>query len=152
MVYATGMRTEFGKIAHLTQTAGEPSSPLQREIARLSRIVAALATSMGVAMFFIGEALGLGAEKPDPGVMSRPPRARSERLLSWGLIARAYLFLGALEAAASMAMFFFVLDAAGRRGGLVARSCVRGRDVAAGGSAQGVAAPGCAVKRKLGEQ
>jgi magnesium-transporting ATPase (P-type) len=117
MVYATGMRTEFGKIAHLTQTAGEPSSPLQREIARLSRIVAALATSMGVAMFFIGEALALGAEKPDPGVMSRPPRARSERLLSWGLITRAYLFLGALEAAASMAVFFFVLDAAGWRYG-----------------------------------
>ena len=58
-VYATGMRTEFGKIAHLTQTAAEPSSPLQREIARLSRIVAALATGMGGAMFFIGEALGL---------------------------------------------------------------------------------------------
>ena len=59
VVYATGMRTEFGKIAHLTQTAGEPSSPLQREIARLSRIVAALATGMGVATFFLGEALGL---------------------------------------------------------------------------------------------
>jgi sodium/potassium-transporting ATPase subunit alpha len=58
-VYATGMRTEFGKIAHLTQTAAEPSSPLQREIARLSRIVAALATGMGVAMFFVGEAMGL---------------------------------------------------------------------------------------------
>ncbi len=62
-------------------------------------------------------ALALGAEKPDPGVMSRPPRARGERLLSWGLIARAYLFLGALEAAASMAVFFFVLDAAGWRYG-----------------------------------
>ena len=59
VVYATGMRTEFGRIAHLTQTAGEASSPLQREIARLSRIVAALATCMGAAMFAIGEALGL---------------------------------------------------------------------------------------------
>ena len=59
VVYATGMRTEFGRIAHLTQTAGEPSSPLQREIARLSRIVAALATGMGVALFFIGQAMGL---------------------------------------------------------------------------------------------
>ena len=58
-------------------------------------------------------ALALGAEKPDPGVMHRPPRARGERLLSWGLIARAYLFLGVLEAAAAMAVFFFVLDAAG---------------------------------------
>ncbi|OHC61998.1 MAG: ATPase [Rhodocyclales bacterium RIFCSPLOWO2_02_FULL_63_24] len=59
VVYATGMRTEFGRIAHLTQTAGEASSPLQREIARLSRIVAALATAMGVALFFVGQAMGL---------------------------------------------------------------------------------------------
>jgi sodium/potassium-transporting ATPase subunit alpha len=59
VVYATGMRTEFGRIAHLTQTAGEASSPLQREIARLSRLVAALATGIGVAMFFVGQALGL---------------------------------------------------------------------------------------------
>ncbi|MCL5060620.1 MAG: cation-translocating P-type ATPase C-terminal domain-containing protein [Candidatus Thermoplasmatota archaeon] len=41
------------------------------------------------------------------------PRARHERLLSWSLIARAYLFLGVLEAAAAMAVFFLVLDAAG---------------------------------------
>ena len=59
VVYATGMRTEFGKIAHLTQTAGEAGSPLQREIARLSRIVAFLASGIGVAFFFIGQALGL---------------------------------------------------------------------------------------------
>jgi sodium/potassium-transporting ATPase subunit alpha len=59
VVYATGMRTEFGRIAHLTQTAGAASSPLQREIARLSHIVAALATGMGVVLFFLGQALGL---------------------------------------------------------------------------------------------
>jgi sodium/potassium-transporting ATPase subunit alpha len=59
VVYATGMHTEFGRIAHLTQTAGAASSPLTREIARLSRIVAVLATSMGVALFFIGQAMGL---------------------------------------------------------------------------------------------
>jgi calcium-translocating P-type ATPase len=59
VVYATGMHTEFGRIAHLTQTAGAASSPLQREIARLSRIVAALATGMGVVLFFVGQALGL---------------------------------------------------------------------------------------------
>ena len=59
VVYATGMRTEFGRIAHLTQTAGEAQSPLQREIARLSRLVAFLATGIGVALFLIGQALGL---------------------------------------------------------------------------------------------
>ncbi len=77
-------------------------------------IIQILAVDLGTDML---PALALGAEKPDPGVMSRPPRARGERLLSWGLIARAYLFLGALEAAASMAVFFFVLDAAGWRYG-----------------------------------
>ncbi len=59
VVYATGMRTEFGRIAQLTQSAGKQASPLQREIARLSRIVAALATGMGVALFFVGQAMGL---------------------------------------------------------------------------------------------
>ena len=73
-------------------------------------IIQILAVDLGTDML---PALALGAEKPDPGVMHRPPRARNERLLSWGLLARAYLFLGVLEAAAAMAVFFFVLNAAG---------------------------------------
>jgi magnesium-transporting ATPase (P-type) len=59
VVYATGMHTEFGRIAHLTQVAGDTGSPLQREIARLSRLVAMLACGVGVAFFLIGQALGL---------------------------------------------------------------------------------------------
>ncbi len=59
LVFATGMRTEFGRIAHLTQTAGEPESPLQREIRRVSRIVAVLAAALGVVFFAIGRAIGL---------------------------------------------------------------------------------------------
>ncbi|HQR51568.1 MAG TPA: cation-transporting P-type ATPase, partial [Methylophilaceae bacterium] len=59
VVFATGMHTEFGKIAHLTQTSGEVLSPLQREIIRLSRLVAMLATLIGVAFFVIGRAMGL---------------------------------------------------------------------------------------------
>jgi calcium-translocating P-type ATPase len=59
MVYATGMRTEFGNIARLTQAAREPLSPLQKEIARLSRLVALFATSLGVLFFFIGRMIGL---------------------------------------------------------------------------------------------
>jgi magnesium-transporting ATPase (P-type) len=73
-------------------------------------IIRILAVDLGTDMV---PALALGAEKPDPGVMDRPPRARNERLLSWALIARAYLFLGVLEAAAAMAVFFFVLATAG---------------------------------------
>jgi calcium-translocating P-type ATPase len=59
VVFATGAHTEFGKIAHLTQTAREPVSPLQKEIMRLSRLVAVLATLLGVVFFFIGQMLGL---------------------------------------------------------------------------------------------
>ena len=59
MVYATGMHTEFGNIARLTQVAREPMSPLQREIARLSRLVGMFATLLGVVFFFIGRLLGL---------------------------------------------------------------------------------------------
>jgi calcium-translocating P-type ATPase len=58
-------------------------------------------------------ALALGAEKPDPGIMRRPPRLPAERLLSWGLLMRVYLFLGLIEATAAMAAFFFVLHGGG---------------------------------------
>jgi sodium/potassium-transporting ATPase subunit alpha len=58
-------------------------------------------------------ALALGAEKPIPDVMRRPPRRRGERLLDWWLLARVYLFLGPLEAIAVMAAFFFVLNERG---------------------------------------
>ncbi|TAN56352.1 MAG: cation-transporting P-type ATPase [Betaproteobacteria bacterium] len=60
VVYATGMRTEFGRIARLAQAADEVRTPLQREIARVSRLVALLATGLGVAFFAIGQMLGLG--------------------------------------------------------------------------------------------
>ncbi|MBE9609997.1 cation-transporting P-type ATPase [Chitinilyticum litopenaei] len=59
IVFATGMRTEFGRIAHLTQTAGETGSPLQREIGRLSRLVALFALTLGTVFFGIGMLLGL---------------------------------------------------------------------------------------------
>ena len=49
-------------------------------------IIQILAVDLGTDML---PALALGAEKPDPAVMQRPPRARNERLLSWGVIARA---------------------------------------------------------------
>ena len=62
-------------------------------------------------------ALGLGVEKPDPGVMRVPPRSQQQRLFDWKLARRAYLFLGLIEAVASMAAFLFVLRAAGWRYG-----------------------------------
>jgi sodium/potassium-transporting ATPase subunit alpha len=73
-------------------------------------IIQILAVDLGTDML---PALALGAEPPEPGLMRRPPRSRRERLLSWPLLARAYLWLGLFEAAAAMAAFFFVLHAAG---------------------------------------
>jgi calcium-translocating P-type ATPase len=74
-----------------------------------------LAVDLGTDMV---PALGLGAEPPDPGVMRRPPRARRDRLLTPGLLVRAYLLLGAIEAAAAMSAFFFVLVGGGWHPGL----------------------------------
>lgn len=59
LVFATGMYTEFGKIADLTQTTVKSISPLQLEIVRLSRIIALLAMTLGVLFFFIGRSMGL---------------------------------------------------------------------------------------------
>jgi sodium/potassium-transporting ATPase subunit alpha len=58
-------------------------------------------------------ALGLGAERPDPEVMRRPPAGRGLRILTPEVIGRAYLLLGPLEAAAAMAAYATVLRAAG---------------------------------------
>ena len=52
VVFATGMNTEFGKIAHLTQTIVDAPSPLQRELDRVTKFVTAMAVSIGV-LFFI---------------------------------------------------------------------------------------------------
>ena len=73
-------------------------------------IMQILAVDLGTDML---PALALGAERPAPGGMTRPPRSRGERLLTWQLLARAYLFLGVLEAVAAMAAFFFVLERGG---------------------------------------
>ena len=73
-------------------------------------VIQILAVDLGTDMV---PALGLGAEPPDAGVMRRPPRARRDRLLTAGLLVRAYAFLGVLETVAAMAAFFFVLHSAG---------------------------------------
>jgi sodium/potassium-transporting ATPase subunit alpha len=73
-------------------------------------IMQILAVDLGTDMM---PALALGAEKPAPGVMCRPPRRPGERLVTPGLLVRAYLFLGPLEALAGMAGYFYVLGSGG---------------------------------------
>lgn len=54
VVFATGMNTEFGKIAHLTQEVSQTLSPLQQEMSRATKIVTLLALSIGVLFFILG--------------------------------------------------------------------------------------------------
>ncbi|MFA5251142.1 MAG: HAD-IC family P-type ATPase [Phycisphaerae bacterium] len=54
VVIATGMATEIGKIAYLTQTVKEELSPLQREVNRISKLIAAISVVMGFVFFFVG--------------------------------------------------------------------------------------------------
>jgi len=61
--------------------------------------------------------MALGQEPPEPDTMQRPPRTGEEGLLSFGLIAHSYFFLGLLEALWSFALFFLVLTRGGWRYG-----------------------------------
>ncbi|OUS17359.1 ATPase [Gammaproteobacteria bacterium 50_400_T64] len=54
-------------------------------------------------------ALGLGAEKPETDVMKKPPRARSERLLTGNLLFMSYGIIGMIQAAAGFYAYFTVL-------------------------------------------
>jgi len=58
VVFATGMITEFGKIAHLTQTVQAEETPLQKEITKTSKIIALVAISIGIIFFVIGSIIG----------------------------------------------------------------------------------------------
>ena len=58
-------------------------------------------------------ALALGVERPEPDVMARPPRRRSERLLSAGSLTRGYAFLGGMTTVVVLSAFFLFLHSHG---------------------------------------
>jgi len=58
LVTATGINTEFGKIAKLTEHIEQDLSPLQKEIVKVSRWISILALTMGAIFFLIGIAMG----------------------------------------------------------------------------------------------
>ena len=70
----------------LTGAIGIPPALTVRQI---------LAIDMGTDIL---PALALGSEKPEPGIMTYPPRASSQLLLDRGLLKRSFLWLGLLEA------------------------------------------------------
>lgn len=57
VVCATGMNSEFGKIAHLTQSVSEEISPLQQEMVRTTKIVTAIAVAVGLLFFALAVVL-----------------------------------------------------------------------------------------------
>ena len=54
VVYATGMMTQFGRIAHLTQTVEEEPTPFEKELNALSRLTSLVALSIGVIVALVG--------------------------------------------------------------------------------------------------
>ncbi len=58
-------------------------------------------------------ALALGQERAEPGIMRRPPRPRSQGIVTGAMLARAWLFLGLIAAALQMGAYFYVLLQAG---------------------------------------
>jgi magnesium-transporting ATPase (P-type) len=58
VVFATGMKTQFGHIADLTQNVHAELSPLQKEMSKVTQTVAIIASAIGVSFFFLGYFLG----------------------------------------------------------------------------------------------
>ena len=59
VVFATGLQTEFGRIYSLTAGVSDEKSPLMKEIDVMARTVSIIAMVCGLALFFMGKALGL---------------------------------------------------------------------------------------------
>ena len=59
VVFATGMRTELGRIAALSQRVGRDESPLERQVKRVAWLIAVVAVGAGVAFFPLGMLAGL---------------------------------------------------------------------------------------------
>ena len=54
VVFATGLRTQFGRIANLSQTIRHTSSPLEREVSHMVRVLTVIACTMGSGFFLYG--------------------------------------------------------------------------------------------------
>jgi magnesium-transporting ATPase (P-type) len=68
-------------------------------------VMQVLAIDLGTDMV---PAIALGAERPEPGVMDRPPRSVNDRLIDARLLTRALVWLGGLETIMPLIGFFFL--------------------------------------------
>ena len=69
VVYGTGMHTQLGRIAALSQTVVDETSPLQRQVNRAAQLIAAVAVGLGVVFFVIGHLIA-GLSLGDSGVFA----------------------------------------------------------------------------------
>lgn len=60
VVFATGMLTQFGRIAHLTQSIEESPSPLQTELRQTTKIITLVALGIGLLILLVGFTTDLG--------------------------------------------------------------------------------------------
>ncbi len=54
VVFSTGLRTEFGKLAHLSQAIRRAPSPMERQTAHMVRILTIIAVTLGFSFFLYG--------------------------------------------------------------------------------------------------
>ncbi|UUL77905.1 HAD-IC family P-type ATPase [Pseudarthrobacter sp. Fe7] len=57
VVFATGMHTELGRIAALSERVGHDESPLEQQVTRVARVIAIVAIVMGAAFIPVGTLL-----------------------------------------------------------------------------------------------
>ncbi|MEQ8200253.1 MAG: cation-transporting P-type ATPase [Syntrophomonadaceae bacterium] len=61
----------------------------------------------------LAPAIALGAEKPEQGLLDKPPRKKDESIMNRDLFLRAYAYLGFMEGILSLAIFLYVWSRAG---------------------------------------
>ncbi|MCW2996203.1 MAG: family P-type ATPase, partial [Conexibacter sp.] len=69
IVYGTGMHTQLGRIAALSQTVVDETSPLQRQVNTAAKLIAAVAVALGVTFFAIGHLIA-GLSLSEAGVFA----------------------------------------------------------------------------------
>ena len=69
LVYGTGMHTQLGRIAALSQGVADEPSPLQRQVNKAAQLIALVAIGLGVTFFAIGLVLA-GLSLADSGVFA----------------------------------------------------------------------------------
>ena len=85
IVFATGMKTEFGKIASLTQEIKQKKSPLEKEIEKLTKVIAAIAFSIGLVVLILGIVIN-GITGTNNGGFSNPSLYLNQFVTALGMV------------------------------------------------------------------